>query len=104
MMLVVLLLVGCADVCTDGCGIGMYIDVGSVDARIEVDIYGDDCCPDVCDALMYVVRLVGLGSAVVLGVAWKFAERGEAGWPAGWLAGPPRRAKMRKIHNFAHFR
>ena len=57
MMAVVLLLVGCADVCVDGCGIGMCIDVGLVDVSIEVDICGDACwfdvridvvCSDVC--------------------------------------------------------
>ena len=54
--------------------------------------------------LMYVVRLVGLGSAVVLEVAWKFAERRGGGWPAGWLAPgtPPGRQKVTKIHKFAH--
>ena len=41
MMLIVLLFVGCADVCVDGCGIGMCIDVGLVDVCIEVDICGD---------------------------------------------------------------
>ena len=42
-----------------------------------------------------VVMMFGLCSAVVRGVAWKFAERRGEGWLAGWLAPgiPPRRAK-----------
>ena len=47
--MVVVLLVGCADVCVDGCGIGMCIDVGLVDVCIDVDICGDAGCPAVCN-------------------------------------------------------
>ena len=36
MMLAVLLFVGRADVCVDGCGIDTCIDVGSVDVCIDV--------------------------------------------------------------------
>ena len=38
MMLAVLLFVGCADVCGDGCGIDMCIDVGRVHVCIEVRV------------------------------------------------------------------
>ena len=48
-MVVVVLLVGCDDVCVDGCGIAMCIDVGLVDVCIEVAIGSDAGCPVVCN-------------------------------------------------------